>query len=29
MHESYHETRHQVKFSAIMDLKAAERNSRS
>lgn len=29
MHESYHETRHQVKFSAVMDLKTAERNSRS
>jgi hypothetical protein len=29
MLESYHETLHQVKFSTIMDLKTAERNSRS
>ncbi|MFD4905988.1 DUF4276 family protein [Kitasatospora purpeofusca] len=29
MHESYKETLHQAKFSAVMDLRAAARNSRS
>jgi hypothetical protein len=29
MLESYKETRHQAKFSALIDLKAASKNSRS